>query len=38
LAPMLIVVLQQSPDYSSTALIGSALGVTQPYDFPQTAF
>ena len=34
LAPMLIVIGQQPPDYLPTALIGPALGITQPYDFP----
>jgi hypothetical protein len=31
---MFIVVWQQPPDYLPAALIGSALGITQPYDFP----
>jgi hypothetical protein len=34
LAPMFIIVWQQSSDYLSPALTWSTLGVTQPYDFP----
>ena len=31
---MFIVIRQQSPDYLPATLIGSARGITQPYDFP----